>query len=82
LALGLALLTGSAAFACDAPVSVCATGKPTSLALIQGGRPASVYVDPTADLAVKHAAEGLREDLGLVGGGEAAKLSDLSTARR
>jgi hypothetical protein len=80
LALGLALFTASAAFACDTPVSVCATGKPTSLALIQGGRPASVYVDPTADPAVKHAAEALRGDLGRVGGGEAAKLSDLSTA--
>jgi hypothetical protein len=70
----------SAAFACDTPVSVCATGKSTSLALIQGGRPASVYVDPTADPAVRRAAEGLREDLGRVGGGEATKLSDLSKA--
>ncbi|MFZ0266152.1 glycosyl hydrolase 115 family protein [Caulobacter sp.] len=75
-----ALLAAPAAYACDTPVSVCATGKPTSLALIQGGRPASVYVDPTADPAVRHAAEGLRTDLGHVSGGEATKLSDLSKA--
>jgi hypothetical protein len=76
----LALSAAPAAFACDTPVSVCATGKATSLALIQGGRPASVYVDPAADPAVRHAAEGLRADLGRVGGGEATKLSDLSKA--
>jgi hypothetical protein len=76
----LALAAAPAAFACDTPVSVCATGKSTSLALIQAGRPVSVYVDPTADPAVRHAAEGLRADLGKVGGGEAAQLSDLSKA--
>jgi hypothetical protein len=76
----LALAVAPAAFACDTPVSVCATGKSTSLALIRGGQPVSVYVDPTADPAVRHAAEGLRADLGKVGGGEAAKLSDLSKA--
>jgi hypothetical protein len=80
LCLAVSLLAASAAFACDTPVGVCAVGNPASLALIQGGRPASVYVDPTADPAVRRAAEGLREDLGRVGGGEAAKLSDLSKA--
>jgi hypothetical protein len=79
-ALVLALAAAPAAYACDTPVSVCATGRSTSLALIQGGRPASVYVDPTADPAVRRAAEGLREDLGRVAGGEATKLSDLSKA--
>jgi len=75
-----ALVLAPAAFACDTPVSVCATGKFASLALIKNGRPASVYVDPTADPAVRHAAEGLRGDLGRVGGAEAPKLADLSSA--
>jgi len=78
--LALALVTAPAAFACDTPVSVCATGKGTSLGLIRKGTPASVYVDATADPAVRHAAEGLRGDLRRVSGGEAAKLSDLSKA--
>ncbi|MBO9560579.1 MAG: glycosyl hydrolase 115 family protein [Caulobacter sp.] len=83
IALGLvfALWATSAAFACDSPVSVCPTSKATSLALIQGGRPAAVYVDVAADPAVRLAAEGLRGDLGKVSGGEAVKLSDLAQAK-
>ncbi|UAL12940.1 glycosyl hydrolase 115 family protein [Caulobacter segnis] len=80
LACVLVLLAAPAAFACDKPVSVCATGKSSSLALIRAGAPAAVYVDATADPAVRHAAEGLRGDLGRVSGGEATRLSDLSRA--
>ncbi|GGL13186.1 glycosyl hydrolase 115 family protein [Caulobacter rhizosphaerae] len=76
----LALLTTTSALACNTPVSVCATGEATSLALIRKGTPASVYVDATADPAVRHAAEGLRGDLGRVSDGEADKLSDLAKA--
>ena len=78
--LALVLVAAPGAFACDTPVSVCATGKASSLPLIRKGAPAAVYVDATADPAVRHAAEGLRGDLGRVSGGEAAKLSDLSKA--
>lgn len=76
----LALLAAPAAFACDAPVSVCATGSPSSLALIRKGHPAAVFVDAAANPAVRHAAEGLRGDLGRVSGGEATRVSDLSKA--
>ena len=81
VACALVLLSAPAAFACDTPVSVCATGKLSSLALIRKGAPAAVYVDATADPAVRHAAEGLRGDLARVSGGEAVKVSDLSQAR-
>ncbi|MGH1556797.1 hypothetical protein ACRAWD_01260 [Caulobacter segnis] len=71
---GLVLaLSASAALACDAPVSVCATDKASSLALIHAGRPAAVYVDAKADPAVRHAADSLRGDLTRVGGGEAGQ---------
>lgn len=75
-----ALLAAPMAWACETPVSVCATGKPSSLALIRAGQPVSVYVDPAADPAVKHAAKGLRADLGRVSGTDAAALADLSGA--
>lgn len=75
------LLAAPAAFACDTPVSVCATGKASSLALIRGGAPAAVYVDAAADPAVRHAADSLRTDLGRVSGGRSAALADLSQAR-
>ncbi|MDR6626379.1 glycosyl hydrolase 115 family protein [Caulobacter segnis] len=78
--LALSLSAASAAFACDTPVSVCATGKGSSLALIQKGHPAAVYIDANANPAVRHAAESLRGDLARVGGGEAVKLDDLSKA--
>lgn len=81
VACALVLLFAPAAFACDTPVSVCATGKLSSLALIRKGAPAAVYVDAAADPAVRHAAEGLRGDLARVSGGEAVKVSDLSHAR-
>jgi hypothetical protein len=78
--LALVLVAAPDAFACDMPVSVCATGKVSSLPLIRKGAPAAVYVDATADPAVRHAAEGLRGDLGRVSSGEAAKLSNVSKA--
>ena len=81
VACALVLLFAPAAFACDMPVSVCATGKLSSLALIRKGAPAAVYVDAAADPAVRHAAEGRRGDLARVSGGEAVKVSDLSQAR-
>ncbi len=67
--------------ACDTPVSACAKPDRTGLPLIQAGQAAALYVDPVADPAVKHAAEGLRRDLGRVSGGEAARLDTLSGAK-
>lgn len=83
MAIALAVLGGvviPAARACDTPVSVCAKGTGTSLSLIQGGRAASLYVDPAADPAVKHAVEGLRNDLARVSGGEVVRLDRLTAA--
>lgn len=76
----VSFLAASAALACDTPASVCPLGRSTSLPLIRQGLPASVYVDAAADPAVRHAADGLRADLGRVGGRDAAKLDDLSAA--
>jgi hypothetical protein len=79
--LAVAMWGASSAFACDRPVSVCETQRASSLPLIRDGRPIPVYVDATADPAVRHAAEGLRGDLDRVSGGVSAPLSDLSKAR-
>ncbi|MFV3129017.1 glycosyl hydrolase 115 family protein [Niveispirillum sp. KHB5.9] len=76
----LALAGVPQASACDTPVSACATGKSGSLGLIRLGRPLPVYVDASADPAVKHAVRSLRADLGRVAGQEAASLSALSDA--
>jgi len=75
------LVVASAAVACDTPASICPRDRSTSLPLIHHGLPASVYVEATADPAVRHAAEGLRADLGRVSGHDAVKLNDLSAAK-
>ena len=80
MALLLAML-GSAAAACVAPVDVCTTKRSSSFSLIEGGVPAAVYVDAAADPAVRHAAEGLREDLGRVSGHPSSALTTLADAR-
>ena len=56
------------ALACEGAVTVCATSDGTSFALIRGGKPATVLVDPAADPAVRHAAEGFAGDLQRVSG--------------
>ncbi|WP_297508276.1 glycosyl hydrolase 115 family protein [uncultured Caulobacter sp.] len=74
-------ITAGAARACETPVSVCETAKPSSLALIRQGRPAAVYVDAKADPAVRHAAEALGGDLALVAGAaQPEPIKDLSRA--
>lgn len=80
----LALVSWAAvpgAYACETPVSVCSTAGKGSLPLIRKGQPLPVYVDAVADPAVKHAAAGLRADLGRVAGQTAEALSALSEAR-
>jgi len=56
------------ALACEGAVTVCPTADGMSFALIQGGKPATVLVDPAADPAVRHAAEGFAGDLQRVSG--------------
>ena len=65
------------ALACEGAVTVCPRAAPTSFALIQGGRPANVLVDPGADPAVRHAADGFAGDLERVSGVKAARVSTL-----
>lgn len=56
------------ALACEGAVTVCSTADGTSFALIRSGKPATVLVDPAADPAVRHAAEGFAGDLQRVSG--------------
>ncbi|WP_148216873.1 glycosyl hydrolase 115 family protein [Phenylobacterium zucineum] len=85
-ALGLAVFAavlafGSAASACDTPVSVCATASAGAFPLIRGGTPAAVLVEASADPAVRHAADGFAADLQRVGGRAPARISDPAQAR-
>lgn len=66
------------ALACEGAVTVCATAGKASFALIRGGRPASVLVDPGADPAVRHAADGFAGDLERVSGAKAARTATLA----
>ncbi|OYQ34642.1 hypothetical protein CHU95_11125 [Niveispirillum lacus] len=77
----LTMLAVPAVWACDRPVSVCAKGKPDSLALIRAGQAVPVYVDSGADPALKHAANSLRADLGRVGGTAAAAPLSLADVK-
>jgi len=65
--LTLLILFGAPAFACDAPVTICADHG--ALLLIDHGRPAAVSADAGDDPGVLRAAANLRSDLGRVGGG-------------
>lgn len=75
------LVVAPAAHGCDTPISVCEKTRSGSLALIRGGQAASVYIDPGADPAVRHAADGFAADLGRVGGRVADRLGSLEAAR-
>lgn len=77
----LMLAAAPVARACDSPVSVCEKTRPGSLALIRGGQAAAIYIDPGADPAVRHAADGFAADLGRVGGRAAERLASLEAAR-
>ena len=67
-------------FACDTPASVCANSKSGSFPLIRSGEPASLFVDASADPAVKLVADSFSLDLERVGGKPARRLSDPRTA--
>ncbi|MEP9360309.1 glycosyl hydrolase 115 family protein [Sphingomonas sp. KR3-1] len=66
------------ALACEGAVTICPSAGAGSFALIAGGRPASVLVDPGADPAVRHAANGFAGDLERVSGSKAARAATLA----
>ena len=68
------------AFACEAPASVCSSSKAGSFPLIRSGQPAALYVDGTADSAVKLVADNFAADLQRVGGKAARRVGDARTA--
>lgn len=68
----VATVVSAPALACKGAVTVCSTADGTSFALIRSGKPATVLVDPAADPAVRHAAEGFAGDLRRVSGTKAA----------
>src|SRR5579872_2877008 len=77
----LALLWATASIACTTPVSVCDQGASDSLALISSGEAAEVYIDPSADPAVRHVAADFVQDLGRVAAKPVRLIGDLHQAR-
>ncbi len=73
-----AMMVSAPALACEGAVTICAGADKASFALIQAGKPASVLVDPGADPAVRHAADGFAEDLERVSGAKAARAHALA----
>jgi hypothetical protein len=71
-------MVSAPALACEGTVTVCGQAAPTSFALIQGGRPATILVDSGADPAVRHAGDGFAGDLERVSGGKAARATALA----
>lgn len=71
-------MVSAPALACEGAVTICPKGASTSFALIQAGRPATVLVDPGADPAVRHAADGFAGDLERVSGTRAARIQKLA----
>src|SRR4249920_2691477 len=69
------------ALACETPASVCSSSKPGSFALIRSGQPASLFVDASADSAVKLVADSFAADLERVGGKAARRVADPHAAR-
>ncbi|MDQ0251407.1 hypothetical protein J2W22_003471 [Sphingomonas kyeonggiensis] len=69
------------ALACEGPVTICARPNAASFALIRAGKPATVLVDPGADPAVRHAADGFAGDLERVSGARATRATALAGAK-
>jgi hypothetical protein len=66
--------------ACDTPASVCSSSRTGSFALIRSGQAAAVFVDASADSAVKLIADSFAADLERVGGKPARRVSDARAA--
>lgn len=75
LAASAAPLIASAAYACEAPVSVCDHRTPSSLSLIANGRAATVLVDADAILTVRDAADALAGDLARISGSSVSRIA-------
>ncbi|MBL8276503.1 MAG: glycosyl hydrolase 115 family protein [Pelomonas sp.] len=71
----------AAAWACDAPVSVCPRDPGQGLALVKAGRPAAVLVEAGADPALRHAGRSFAGDLSRVAGQAAPTLERATDAR-
>jgi len=76
-----AFLAPVAAHACVQPADICETEGPGSFPLLRGGVPATVYVDPDADPAIRRVARDFAKDLGRVSGRDALVTSDLAAVR-
>ncbi|MCE4536353.1 glycosyl hydrolase family 8 [Pelomonas sp. P7] len=75
-------IASAAPTGCEAPASVCARDMGGSFGLVRGGQPAAVLVEPGADAALRHAADGFAADLERVGGRPAPRLQALAGAPR
>ncbi len=80
-ALVLTLAIGTAAQACDTPVSICTRATAGSMPLVRSGAPVQVLAEASADPAVRHVADSFAADLQRVSGRQAARISDPATAR-
>ncbi|WP_374470650.1 glycosyl hydrolase 115 family protein [Phenylobacterium sp.] len=80
-ALAAAIALSSAAAACETPVSVCERVSTGAFPLIRAGAPAALLVEPSADPAVRHAADGFAADLQRVSGRRAERMARLDQAR-
>jgi hypothetical protein len=66
----------NASYACESPASVCLTRGAGNFPLIQAGQPASIFVDASADPAVRRVAGSFAADLERVGGKTARRIED------
>ncbi|OYU30782.1 MAG: hypothetical protein CFE39_11720 [Comamonadaceae bacterium PBBC2] len=76
-----ALSVSSPSLACDGAVSICAARTVGSFALIQAGRPATIFVDASADSAVHHVAKSFAKDLERVSGKPVDRFADVRDAK-
>lgn len=74
----LALAIAPASHACESPASVCPNGTKGSFPLIEAGAPAAVFVDASADSAVRRAADHFAADLERVSRTGAQRITELS----
>jgi hypothetical protein len=76
----LIALTAIAEAACDQPVSYCPVPGAGSFALVRSGQPAAVYVDESANSAVKIAVGSFTSDLAHVAGKKPLRLQQIDRA--
>ena len=77
----LSLYASGAAMACSAPVSVCEQAAPGDFPVISPEQVSAVWVEPDADTAVRHAADGFAADLQQVSGRVPARPRSLRQLR-